>query len=73
MARKIISDGSEYDIESLSTRSQQVVNALQFTETRIKELKNMQALLNRAKNSYLSSLKTEVISDKAGLLFDDLE
>lgn len=71
MAKKILSDRYEYDIDMLSMRARQVVDALQFIEDRIIELKNTMALLNRAKNSYLGSLKSEVISEKAGLPFND--
>jgi len=31
----------------------------------------MLALLQRAKNSYMDSLTKEMLSDKAGFLFDD--
>ena len=45
--------------------------SLQFVDEKLKELTNMQALLQRAKNSYVDGLKREMISDKAGFLFGD--
>ena len=36
------------------------------------ELANESALLVRAKNSYISGLKKEIISNKSGLNLDDL-
>ena len=36
-----------------------------------KELQDMKAVLQRSKNSYISSLKTEMLSQKAGYLIND--
>ena len=71
MGQKIKLDGKEYEVENLSDRAQAMLESLQFSTKRINELKNMQVLLQRAKNSYLDSLKQEMISQKAGLLFGE--
>ena len=71
MGGKIRIDELDYDLDNLSDKAKASVGYLEFITTRIQELKNMQALLKRARNSYIASLKKEVISDKAGLLFDD--
>ena len=71
MDKKITIDDKEYDLEKFSSEAKGMIAALQFTDNRIKELLNMKALLQRAKNSYLDSLKKEIISDKAGVLFRD--
>ena len=50
-------DDREYDIDSMSDRAKATVLDLQFVNARIQELNNMQAILRRAQNSYIKSLK----------------
>jgi N-acetylglutamate synthase-like GNAT family acetyltransferase len=71
MAKKIRLDGSDYDIEKLNNTAKNSINSVIFIDQRISELNNMQALLQRAKNSYLETIKKEVIADKAGFLLED--
>lgn len=71
MGQKIKLDGQEFDSDDLSDHGRQQLEALQFSVSRIRELTNMQALLTRAKNSYLESIKKEILSAKAGFLLDD--
>ena len=71
MAQKIRIDEVDYDLDGLSEVARADVQALEFITKRIQELTNMRALLQRARNSYLESLKKEMISDKAGLLLED--
>ena len=71
MAQKLKLDDKEYDVSDLSENARAQLTSLQFVEEKLKELTNMQALLQRAKNSYVEGLKKEMISNKAGLLFGD--
>ena len=71
MSQKIKLDDKEYNVSDLSDRGKATLASLQFTTQRIQELINMQALLVRAKNSYMESLKKEMLSQKAGFLIDD--
>ena len=71
MAQKIKLDDKEYDISNLSEVAKAQLSLLQFATRRLQEANNMQALLQRAKNSYIESIKSEMISQKAGFLFDD--
>lgn len=71
MGRKIEIDNQQYDFEDMSEGAKEAVKAIDFVNARIRELENIQALLQRAKNSYGESLKVEMISDKAGFLFGD--
>jgi DNA repair ATPase RecN len=71
MAQKIKLDDAEYEVENLSDQAKAYIATLKFTDTRLHELTNMRALLQRAKNSYVDSLKKEMLSSKAGFLFDD--
>jgi hypothetical protein len=71
MGQKIKLDDKEYEVETLSDTAKAMIDTLQFSTKRIKDLENMQVLLQRAKNSYLDSLKHEMLSQKAGLLFGE--
>jgi len=71
MSQKIKLGDKEYDLSDLSDKGKATLASLQFATLRIKELNNMQALLVRAKNSYVESLKKEMISSKAGYLLED--
>ena len=71
MTKKFKLEDKEYEIDQLSEDGKLKLKALVFSVERIKELNNLQALLQRAKNSYVISLKKEMISDKAGFLFGD--
>ena len=71
MAQKIKLGDKEYDVANLSEQGKAVLNLLQFSTQKLQELNNMQALLQRAKNSYIESLKQEILSQKAGYLLDD--
>ena len=72
MGAKVTVDSVEYDVDNLSQKARTALLSWEFTNIRIKELTNMQALLQRAKNSYVDSLKKEMIAKKAGLVLDDL-
>lgn len=71
MGRKIILEDKEYDVEHLSDNAKVTLTSLQFVSSRITELTNMSALLQRAKNSYVNSLKKEMLTEKAGILLED--
>lgn len=71
MTQKINIDDKEYDLSELSESTRAQIESLEFVDEKLTELRNMHALLQRAKNSYLESLKKEVISNKAGFLLDD--
>jgi len=71
VAQKLKLDDKEYDVSDLSENARAQLTSLQFVDEKLKELTNMQALLQRAKNSYVEGLKKEMISNKAGLLFGD--
>lgn len=71
MGQKIKLDDKEYEAENLSNQARATLASLQFATTRMQELNNMQAVLQRAKNSYVDSLKKEMLSNKSGLLFGE--
>ena len=71
MGQKIKLSDKEYEIDSLSEKAKKVFIALQFASNRIEELENMQALLQRAKNSYVSGIKKEILANKSGLRLEN--
>jgi len=71
MSQKIKLDDKEYNVSDLSETGKATLASLQFTTQRIHDLNKMQALLVRAKNSYVEGLKKEIISNKAGYLLED--
>lgn len=71
MGLKIKLDDKEYEVENLTDQAKGALTSLKFTDKRIQELNNMQKLLLSAKSNYVESLKQEMLSSKAGLLFED--
>ncbi len=71
METKIQLDGKEYDTDQLSEVGHSILLLYKFVVHREQEVTNNLVLLERAKASYLTSLKDEMISSKAGFLFDD--
>ena len=71
MSEKIKLDDKEYEVENLSDKAKGVLSALQFANIRMNELKDMQAIMYRAKNSYIEGLKAEMLSAKSGLILED--
>ena len=71
MAEKLRFDDKDYDVDHLSDNGKLHLSNLKFVTERIQELTNTHALLQRAKKSYIDTLKQEMLSDKAGFLFGD--
>ena len=62
MSKKIQIDGKDLEIESLSKKAKETLLSIQFAENKMMELKNLNAIFQRAKNSYVNSLKKEMIT-----------
>lgn len=71
MGQKVKLDNKEYDVENLSDHAKTTLSRMQFASSRITELSNMQALLQRARNSYFESLRQEVLSKKTGIILSE--
>ena len=71
MVEKVKIGDEEYDLNTLSEAARKNLSSYQFVTKQIEELTNLQALLQRAKNSYLESLKNEMITAKSGLVIED--
>lgn len=71
MSEKIRFDGKEIEINTLTKIAKEAYLSMQFAEDKLRELHNLMAIFQRATNSYVESLKKEVISKKAGLILDN--
>ncbi len=71
MGQRIKLGDKEYEVDNLSDQSKKTFNLLQYTSMRIQELNNIQKLMQCAKNSYIESLKKEMISSKSGFRFGE--
>ena len=72
MSIKKMKIGEEfYDIDQLSEKGTQYLSSLEFSDARIKDLKNFSAILLRAKNSYIKELRSEVLASKSGLIIEE--
>ena len=71
MPQKFHFEDKEYEFDDLSDNAKSNINLIQFINRRVKELNNMQAVLQRSKNSYVNSLKQEMLAEKAGFLLGE--
>lgn len=65
-------DGTDHDFNSLSVQAQVHWEMIRFTDSRIAELTNMQALLTRARNSYIEGLAHEIVKARSGVDLSNL-
>jgi hypothetical protein len=70
MADKIKIGDNEYSADDFSETGKVHLASITFTIEKLQELNNMQALLQRAKNSYFDSLKKEVLAAKSGIIIE---
>jgi hypothetical protein len=67
LSNKIVLETGEYSVADLPENGRLLVNKLEFVQSTLVELYNKKAMMNRAKNGYISDLKAEIIANKAGL------
>lgn len=72
MSRRLRIDGVEFDPAQLSPEAKTQVRLIRFADEKLKELTNMQALLTRAKRSYIDGLEREIIKARSGVDFTTL-
>ena len=64
-------DGKEYSTASLTDKAKGLLISLKLVDNNINEKKNIMSIFVKAKNAYISDLKSEVLSNKAGFDFSD--
>jgi len=60
-------DGVEYAADTLTPEGKMLLVRLQFTQLKIQELLNQQAVLTNSKNAYISDLGAEIVRSKSGI------
>lgn len=63
-------DGVEYELDISNEQAVSLVQHVQNVNEKIQETKNMIAILTKAKRAYISELKSEMLSAKAGFDFE---
>ena len=71
MVKAIRIDGVDYPLDNLSPEGKETFAAIQYTDTRLQELKGLMAVMGRAKNGYVEDIKREILSEKTGLFLGD--
>ena len=72
MTRKVQIDGEVHDLATFSAEAKAHLEPIKFADAKIAELTNMQALLTRAKKSYIDGLQREIIKARTGVDFKSL-
>lgn len=62
---------TEFVTDGLSDVGKQNLSMLTSTTNRLTELKALQGVLQKARNTYLKTIRQEVLRQKAGLLFEN--
>lgn len=65
-------DGVDHDLASLSAEAQAQLAMIKFVDAQLAEFKKTQALLARAKKSYIDGLEREIIKARTGVDFSSL-
>lgn len=60
-------DGMVFSVDLLNLKGRELLAKLEFANKSLEELHNDLALMNKAKKSYISDLKSEIIQSKAGI------
>ncbi len=65
-------DGEDHDLSSLTEEAKAQFESIKFADAQIADLTNMQAVLRRAKKSYIDGLEREIIKARSGVDFSSL-
>lgn len=71
MVSKILLEGTEYEISDLNESARLLLQSHQSVTDKLTELKMLEVVLIRAKNSYLRGIRREIVKSKSGLLLDE--
>lgn len=72
MSKHFSIGGVEYSTDGLSEEGRELVQQVKFTQLKLIELSNQQALMSKAKNAYIADLKMEILQGRTGLDLGDL-
>jgi hypothetical protein len=62
----------DYPVDLLSTDGRGALNSFVQTEGHLMYLRNMEAVLTKARNAYIADLKDEILKGRTGLDYSDM-
>jgi len=65
-------DQWDYPVDALGPEGQKVLQDYIFATAQLRHLRNMQAILTRARNAYIADLKYEIVQGRTGLDLSDM-
>ena len=65
-------DNNEYNLDDFTDEARLLFAHLTYTTNTLQEMHNQMALLNKAKNAYISDMKAEIVQSRTGVDFNDL-
>lgn len=71
MGEKLELEGTEYDLENISDTARNLLESLKFANLHIEEKVRLQENLKIVRKVFTENLKKEMLTNKAGLLFED--
>ena len=71
MGEKLELEGKEYDLENISDTARNLLESLKFANSHLEEKARLLEHLKIVRKVITKNLKKEMLSDKAGLLFED--
>ena len=71
MGEKLELEGTEYDLENISDTARNLLESLKFANSHIEEKVRLQENLKIVRKVFTENLKKEMLTNKAGLLFED--
>lgn len=63
---------ADYPVDALGPEGQAVLENYVFADKQLRHLRNMQAILNKARNAYIADLAQEILQGRTGMDFSDL-
>ena len=70
MKKKIKLDDEVFSSDSITEHGKKLLSLLKYTESRIKEVCQIQSSLNKAREAYIETLKKEILAKKSGIEFE---
>jgi len=67
MSKNFRIDGVEYNTEDLSEHGRELMTVITFVQRQMHLLNNQKAVLTKAKNAYISDLKSEILEGRTGI------
>lgn len=71
MSEVFIFENNVYEIKSFSKNGKNIIQQIHFVDSRIIEIRNEKAILNKAKNGYIEDLKKDYDKNETNINYSD--